>query len=93
MFIINKRGGFVIVVLSVLLLVLLFFMKIDMDEKADELCGYVHATSADGTQVCVAHSGIGSWVIIVVAGVAFLFLFIGLYIILLPYMKKEEKKD
>lgn len=91
MFAIPKRWGFIIIGFSVLLLALLFFIKLDMDQTAELLCEDVHPT--DGTGQCIAHSGIGTWLIAIAAGVAFLFLVAGLYIVFLPYLKKEEKQE
>ncbi len=91
MFAINKKWGVVIVSLSIILLVLLFFLKVDMDKRAELLCKEVHPT--DGTGQCIAHSGIGTWLITLAAGIVFLFLVVGLALVFLPYFKKEEKQE
>lgn len=89
----NQRNiGYLITVISVVLLVLLGFMKADIDNKDAFLCATFHSLPDADMTTCPVHTSNSSWLITLAFGVGFLFLGVGLYMVFSPKIGLAEKK-
>lgn len=76
-----KSIGWLLISFSLVLLVLLTFVKTDFDTQSAVLCQKFEETKQD-MKDCPAHKSNFSWIIIVSFGVGFLLFGIGLYLVL-----------
>ena len=76
-----KNMGFVLIGFSLLLGVLLVFVKANTDQQAAFLCEKFHENQLD-MQQCPAHKSSTSWLLTLAFGTAFLILGAGIYLVL-----------
>ncbi len=89
----NKRVGWMLVGIAVLLLVILSFVKVDSDKTSEFLCKQYQTLNLD-MESCPAHNSQSSWFIFVGFGLAFLILGIGIYMVFAPSLEMiSAKKD
>ena len=78
----NKGIGFAIIVLSILLISVLTFVKINVDEQEAFLCEEVHKDPEIDIQECPAHESNNSWLLLLAFGVAALALTLGIIMLI-----------
>ncbi len=88
----HKTIGSILVGFALILLFVLTFVKIDVDEQGEALCSSVHANKEDMNQ-CPVHTSNLSWLLVSAFGIAFLVLGSGIYMIFLPLKKEKEEKE
>jgi len=91
----HKTLGYVLIVFSVLLLVVLAFVKSDFDEQSEIVCESYTLTH-DSMEGCPVHENNTSWLITIAFGIAFLILSFGVYLVFMPTEKSPiviEKKE
>jgi len=76
----NKIIGFALTIFSVVLLIILIFVKISLDSQSAELCDIFSQNNLDMAQ-CPAHKNNTSWLVVTAFGIAFLLFGIGIYLI------------
>lgn len=84
----QKKIGIIFVLFSIVLLIILAFVKLDIDKKDVYLCELTSANELN-MEECPAHKDNSSWMIIVAFGIAFIILFAGLYLIFIPFKKED----
>ncbi len=89
----QKNVGAILVGFSIILLVILTFIKIDVDKQGLFLCELVSEDPSLKMEDCPVHKTNTSWFIVVSFGLAFLILGIGLYNIFVPARQEEKKKQ
>ena len=91
----QKKFGLILIVLSLLLLIVLGFVKAKSDQEEEFLCSVVHTTPTANPNQCPVHQGGGNtWPITAAFGVAFLLLGAGIYFFLsAPKEKKDNGKE
>ena len=87
-----KTLGYLLVGFSIVLLLVLTFVKIDFDEQSGFLCEKFHENQWN-MQECPAHKSNASWMIVSAFGVGFLILGIGMYMIFLFNMPEHEQYE
>ncbi|MEK6923229.1 MAG: MarR family transcriptional regulator [Nanoarchaeota archaeon] len=85
----TKTLGGILATFAVILLVLLIFVKVNVDSQAAFLCETVAANGGDLAS-CPAHRSPISWFIVSSFGIVFLMLGAGAYMFLMP-MKTEQQ--
>lgn len=75
-----KTAGYLLIGLSALIIILLIFVKIDVDEQSAFLCEKFSENQLDMLQ-CPAHKSNVSWLLVSAFGIGFLMLGVGLYFI------------
>lgn len=87
----SKTVGSLLVGFSIILLFLLTFVKIDNDKKSAILC---QEFSKDGFDMknCPVHKSNFSWIIIFSYGISFIVLAIGVILLFIPKLFREESK-
>lgn len=78
----NKNLGYGLIVVSILLLIILLFVKADMDEQGAYLCKLVEADPNLSLDNCPAHESNSSWLIVVAIIVVVLGLGAGISMVL-----------
>lgn len=86
----QKNIGYLLIAVSLALIFILAFVKVDIDAQENVLCETFSQNNLDMSQ-CPAHKSSVSWFIVVSFGIAFLILGIGGYMTFLS--PKEEKKE
>lgn len=86
-----KTIGSVLVGVSIVLLFLLTFIKIDNDSKSVALCDAYNEQDLE-MENCPVHKSTFSWTIIIAYGLGFVMLVIGVYLTFHDRLKTEEKK-
>jgi len=89
----QKSIGYILFVFSVLLIVLLVFVKEDLDEQEVFLCSAVAEDPYLNMEDCPAHTSNSSWLILVSFGIAIILLMCGAYLIFFTTNKETNKKD
>ena len=91
----QKRIGIILSAVSVMLLVLLFFSKVDNDKKDVYLCEATAANPELEMSDCPAHNSNSSWILTFSFGLAFTLLAIGAFLIFSKERKEllAEKKE
>ena len=84
----HKQLGYGLIVFSLILLTVLVFIKVDLDERDFFLCESFHENPDKDMSTCPAHQSNTSWWITIAFGVAVVMLGSGIYLVFLP-MKKE----
>lgn len=79
---VNKNLGYTLIGVSIILLVILFFVKADMDEQGAYLCKLVEADPNLSLENCPAHESKSSWLLIAAIVVVVLALGAGISMIL-----------
>jgi len=87
----QKNVGTFLAVFAIILILLLSFVKTDVDKRDVILCQAFHDSNMDMT-TCPAHQSNTSWFIVVSFVISFLILGSGLLLFFLPFKKKEELK-
>ena len=87
-----KTIGYGLISIAVLLLVLLTFVKLDVDKQSVALCEQVSETGGDMAS-CPVHKSNISWIIMFAFGIAFLMFGAGIYLVFAqePAKPIEEK--
>lgn len=102
----QKNMGLLLIGFSIVLVIILIFVKINMDSRGAFLCEVVSESPHLDMSECPAHQDNASWLIVGAFGVTFLVLGAGIYMIFMPSkregqgpkkvdiskMDKEEKK-
>ena len=88
----QKKLGFTLITISLVLIVLLSYLKSDMDSKNLFLCEAVAANPDLKMEDCPAHNNDTSWVLFVSFGLSILLLSSGIFLIFLQQKKTIEKK-
>lgn len=89
----SKTIGYLLIGFSAILLLVLAFVKIDVDKQAAFLCEKFHENKLD-MQQCPAHKSNTSWIIVSAFVVTFLILGTGIYLLFAPKTVSEKlKKD
>ncbi|MBI1970216.1 hypothetical protein HYS47_00560 [Candidatus Woesearchaeota archaeon] len=88
----SKTAGIALIALAIVLLVLLVFVKLDVDEQGQFLCKIVEENPDLSMEQCPAHGGGTSWLILVAFGVSFLILLAGV-ILLLPSRQQKPQRE
>lgn len=84
--------GFLLIVFSAILLILLSFVKIDVDAQSAFLCEQFSESNTD-MQQCPVHTSNISWVILAAFGIAFFMLGLGIYMIFMSQSSEATKKE
>ncbi len=87
-----KNFGSVLIGLSIILLFLLTFIKIDNDSKSLLLCEKFH-DAKENMKDCPIHKSYFSWMIIIAYSINFIMLIIGVYILFSAKFVKTESKN
>ncbi len=88
----QKNIGHILVGFSIVLLVILTFVKINVDNRGAFLCEMVASSPHLDMSECPAHKDNTSWLIVGAFGIAFLVSGSGIYIILVKRKKGEFGK-
>ncbi len=78
----DKNLGYTLIVVSIVLLIILLFVKADMDEQGAYLCKLVEADPNLSLENCPAHENKSSWLLIAAIVVIVLALGAGISIVL-----------
>lgn len=90
----KKTVGILLIGFSVALLVLLGFVKMDMDRKDVFLCEAVEADPEVSMEECPAHTSKSSWVLMVAFGIVFAILIAGVVLAFMrPHVHEAVKVD
>lgn len=84
--------GYGLLALGAILVVLLIFIKADMDEKSVFLCEAVEANPEMTMEECPAHQSGISWVLMFSFGIASLIFGMGIYLMFNPLKKQMAQK-
>ncbi|MBS3113769.1 hypothetical protein J4448_01585 [Candidatus Woesearchaeota archaeon] len=87
----SKTIGYLLIGFSAILILILAFVKADVDEQAAFLCEKFHESNLD-MQQCPAHKSNISWLITLAFGISFLILGVSLYLLFMHKSFKEESK-
>lgn len=87
----QKSLGAVLIALSIILLFIFTFVKLDRDNQTNSLCSIIHENKIN-IQECQGHETNFSWLIIVAYSIEFIVLIIGIYTLIMP-IKNEEVKQ
>ena len=85
----QKTIGYFLVCFSIVLIILLLFVKLRVDEKDEFLCEVVHENGLDMEQ-CPAHQSNTSWLILVAFSISFLIFLSGAYLIITSKPNKTK---
>ena len=89
----QKSIGYLLIGFSVILVILLIFVKINMDARGAFLCQAVSENSNLDMEECPAHQDNASWLIVSAFGITFIVLAAGIYLIFIPFkVEKHESK-
>lgn len=90
----QRKLGIVLIVFSLLLGVLLVYVKADMDVKDTFLCEAVEENPLLEMNQCPVHKSNASWYLFFAVGIAFLVFTTGTYLYFFPYKKQtaDEKQ-
>ena len=88
----NKNLGYGLVVVSILLLIILLFVKADMDEQGAYLCKLVEADPNLSLDNCPAHESKSSWLLIAAIVVVVLGLGAGISMVLPKRLTQSQVK-
>lgn len=83
----QKNLGLILICFSIILLVLLSFVKVNSDNQGAFLCEIVAENQDLRMGDCPAHNNSTSWLIIAAFGISFLILGNGLYLYFMPKKK------
>lgn len=88
----HKTIGSILIGISILLLLMLTFLKLNVDEEEAFLCNAVEESPKLTMEECPAHDSNSSWYIL--AGFLFVFLILasGLYMIFLPVQREQDSR-
>ncbi len=86
----QKNIGWSLVGFSIVLIVVLIFVKIDMDDKGAFLCELVAETPDMEMKECPVHNSNTSWLMVGAFGIAFIILVIGFYLV---FNKTQESSS
>ncbi len=87
----HKTLGIILTALSLILIILLFIVKINIDAQEAYLCEITHTSGLD-IKTCPAHQSNNSLIFTFVWGLSFLILGSGVFLIFYPQLKKEPSK-
>lgn len=88
----NQRNlGLLLIAFSIILIIVLGFVKFDMDKKDAFLCQAIHSNPDMDMSQCPVHQSNSSWFIVVLFGITFLILGIGAYLSFVPIKKEEQQ--
>ncbi len=92
----NKIIGISLIAFSIILIIILVFVKLGLDTQSAALCDIFNKNNLDMNQ-CPAHKDNSSWFIMLAFGIAFLLFGTGIYLIfsskITPPAKEESKKE
>lgn len=88
----NKPLGYILVGFSIVLIISLFFIKVDIDKKSVFLCDLTASTPNADMQDCPAHQSNISWVILFAFAIGIAILSAGVYLILSKTSSKKNFK-
>ena len=80
----QKALGKLLVVVSVFLLALLIFIKLNFDQQGALLCEAVYTDPTVGMDECPAHNNSSSWLLLLAFAIAFLIFAVGIYLLFTP---------
>lgn len=86
----NKNVGRILIGISLILLVILLFIKLDLDKEGAYLCKLVKADPKLNLDDCPAHQNKSSWLILFAIAIVVLVLGLGMNIIV---QKKSQVQD
>ena len=89
----QKHMGISLIIISIVLIILLSFVKSNVDTQEAYLCEISHSSSDLDITQCPAHTSSNSWLIIVAFGFSFVLLGGGIYLTYVPLKKPIEKID
>lgn len=92
----NQRNvGLLIMIFSMILIVILGFIKIDQDKKDAFLCNTIHSSPGLSILDCPVHQSNISWYMTIAFGFGFLLLGSGIYLYFVPWkqMAGVEKRE
>ena len=87
-----KTIGSLLIGISIILIFILSFVKINVDNQAAFLCDAVHANPELEMQECPVHKSNTSWLLTTAFGISFLTSGIGIFMVFMP-VKKESKLE
>ncbi len=87
----QKNTGMLLVGFSIVLIVVLIFVKIDMDRRGAFLCEMVSENPDMDMKECPVHKNNTSWLIVGAFALSFIILVIGLYLIFNKNVKESQE--
>lgn len=88
----QKNIGYIVIAASLILLIVLLFIKADMDEQGAYLCKLVEADPNLNLEECPGHESKSSWLLIFVIVVVVLALGIGIMLVIPKRMQQSSIK-
>ena len=87
----QKKIGSSIIAFAIILIILLIFVKQDLDERDTYLCQMFHENPGLDMLQCPAHTTNTSWYIVAAFGFAFLVLGAGIYVLISSFDTTSTK--
>ena len=88
----QKSIGMLLIAISIILLFILTFIKLDRDKQTNSLCSLIHENKLE-IQECTKHDTSFSWLIIIAYGVGIISLIIGGYLLAILSIETDEQKE
>ena len=89
----HKTVGWMLIALSIILLFILAFVKINIDKEEEFICEAISEDPDLDMESCPAHDNPNSWLMLLAFGISFLILSGGAYMVLLPIRKEFLKEE
>tara|TARA_B100000315_G_C14511755_1_gene557294 strand:- start:359 stop:859 length:501 start_codon:yes stop_codon:yes gene_type:complete len=89
----TKKIGYLLIVISAILIVLLGFVKADIDNRDAFLCEAVHTNPDLNMTQCPAHTSNTSWFVIIAFGLSFIILAAGITLVMIPAKVSSPQKS
>ena len=89
----NKKIGLFLIISSLVLIMILVFVKIQDEKQGAFLCELVAKDPSLSMKDCPAHERTSSWFILAAFGFAFLILASGIYLMMPQRVEKENSKN
>ena len=86
----TKKIGYLLTIFSLILIVSLFFIKLDLDKQSTYLCTLTAENPNREMSDCPAHQNSVSWLIMFAFGISFLIFGAGVYMSTLKETKKPK---
>ena len=89
----HKSIGAMLISFSVVLFFILIVVKINVDKEEAFLCSVVEQSPTLTMDQCPAHGSNSSWLLLAAFMITVLILGAGMYLLLLPVKKEQEKES
>lgn len=86
----QKLIGYSLILFSIILLVILSFVKVNVDKEGAYLCSLVSSNPDIDMEQCPAHESNTSWLLTILFGLSFLILGSGIYLSFIPTKREQE---